>query len=75
MGKIFGGCLPSILHWQARNCGLITVGESFLLETPMGEKMEEPLPLVVIQSRMADLANWGVFDVISGFSCWETVWL
>jgi muramoyltetrapeptide carboxypeptidase len=32
----------------------------------MGEKIEEPLPLVVAQSRMADLANLGVFDVISG---------
>ncbi len=32
----------------------------------MGEKMEDPLPLVVARSRMADLANLGVFKVISG---------
>jgi muramoyltetrapeptide carboxypeptidase LdcA involved in peptidoglycan recycling len=37
-----------------------------LLETPMGEKIEDSLPLGVARSQMADLVNLGVFEVISG---------
>ena len=65
-GRIFGGCLPSMLHLSGTKFWPDYRGRILLLETPMGEKMEDPLPLVVVQSQMADLVNLGVMEVISG---------
>jgi muramoyltetrapeptide carboxypeptidase LdcA involved in peptidoglycan recycling len=65
-GRIFGGCLPSILHLAGTKFWPDYKGRILLLESPMGEQMDKPLPLMATRAQMANLGNLGVFDVIAG---------
>lgn len=60
--RIFGGCLPSILHLAGTKYWPDYHGRIMLLENPMGEKMEDPLSLTATRAKMADLVNLGVFE-------------
>lgn len=65
-GRIFGGCLSVILRLRGTKYWPDHRGKIFMLENPMGEKMDVPLPLDRTRSFMADLANMNLFDEIAG---------
>ncbi|KAI9827982.1 MAG: hypothetical protein M1819_006825 [Sarea resinae] len=65
-GRLFGGCLPSFLRLTGTKFWPDHRGRILLLENPMGEQMTDPLPLVKTRAMMADLANAGIFEEISG---------
>lgn len=65
-GRIFGGCLPSILHLAGTKFWPDYRDRILLLENPMGEKMEDPLSLTSTRAKIADLVNLGVFEQING---------
>lgn len=65
-GRIYGGCLPTILRLAGTKFWPDYQGRILLLENPMGEKMTDPLPLDVTRADMADLVNLGVFEKICG---------
>ncbi|CAD6564908.1 MAG: hypothetical protein ASARMPREDX12_004496 [Alectoria sarmentosa] len=65
-GRVFGGCLPSILHLAGTKFWPDYRDRILLLENPMGEKMEDPFSLTSTRAKMADLVNLGVFEQING---------
>ena len=65
-GRIFGGCLPSVLRLSGTRFWPDYGGRVLFLENPMGKKIEDPFPLDDTRACMADLVNTGVFDEITG---------
>jgi muramoyltetrapeptide carboxypeptidase LdcA involved in peptidoglycan recycling len=66
-GRLFGGCLTSIMHlagtqfWPASHRGII-----LCIETSLGATFNDPLPITTSRQCLANLKNLGVFDEISG---------
>ncbi|OBT95290.1 hypothetical protein VE01_06597 [Pseudogymnoascus verrucosus] len=65
-GRLFGGCLPSILQLAGTKYFPSYQGRILILENPEGETPNGPLPYEQTRSLMADLVNLGIFKQISG---------
>jgi len=65
-GKIFGGCLYSILQLKGTRYDADYSGKILFVETPEGQNFEKGEPLNYVDSQITDLRNMGVFDKIKG---------
>jgi muramoyltetrapeptide carboxypeptidase len=65
-GRIFGGCLPSILQLRGTVYEPDYRGRVLMLETPEWDKPNTAMPLEFVRSNLADLVNAGIFDHIIG---------
>lgn len=65
-GRIFGGCLPSILQLFGTPWQVSFKGRILLLELPEGIQLDSPWPLELVRWNLADLGTRGVWDDITG---------
>ncbi|MCJ1227276.1 hypothetical protein MMC12_003931 [Toensbergia leucococca] len=66
-GRIFGGCLPSILQLKGTPYDVNYYGRILLLELPEGDAGPgKPTPVENARLMMSDLVNAGVLGVIKG---------
>lgn len=65
-GRIFGGCLPSILQLTGTKFWPSYDGKILLLEMPDWSAPAEGIPLEQARSFVADLVNVGVMGIIKG---------
>jgi muramoyltetrapeptide carboxypeptidase LdcA involved in peptidoglycan recycling len=65
-GKIFGGCLPSILQLKGTKYDVEYDNKILLIETPEGQDFKKGEPLDYVASQIVDLKNIGIFDKIIG---------
>ncbi|OAQ65359.1 peptidase u61 ld-carboxypeptidase a protein [Pochonia chlamydosporia 170] len=65
-GRIFGGCLPSLLQLFGTPWQVSYKGRILLLELPEGMEPSSPWPLELVRWNLADLGTRGVWDDITG---------
>jgi muramoyltetrapeptide carboxypeptidase len=65
-GRLFGGCLPSLVQLYGTKCLPNYTGRILLLELPEGDGPGTPFSLDAAQSAMADLRNAGVLEKAAG---------
>jgi muramoyltetrapeptide carboxypeptidase LdcA involved in peptidoglycan recycling len=65
-GRIFGGCLTSVLHLPSTKYWPDMEGKVLLLETALNDSGTGPFPTGRSRALMADLVNMGVIGKISG---------
>lgn len=65
-GRLFGGCLPSVLQLFGTKYCIDHKDVILILETPEHDKPDSNFGLDFARSAMADLRNYGVLDQISG---------
>jgi muramoyltetrapeptide carboxypeptidase len=65
-GRLFGGCLPSLVQLCGTKYLADYTGRILLLELPEGDKPGTPFSLDAARSAMADLRNAGVLEKIAG---------
>ncbi|GAM33647.1 hypothetical protein TCE0_011r00708 [Talaromyces pinophilus] len=65
-GRIFGGCLPSILQLFGTSWQVSYKGRILLVELPEGMQPDTPWPLELVRCNLADLGTRGVWDDITG---------
>lgn len=65
-GRLFGGCLPSLVQLCGTRYLPEYEGRVLVLETPEGEKPGTPYLLDAARTAVADLRNAGVLEVIAG---------
>ncbi|KAI4717803.1 peptidase S66, LD-carboxypeptidase A [Aureobasidium sp. EXF-10727] len=65
-GRLYGGCLPSLVQLCGTEYLPAYTGRVLLLEIPEGQGPGEPFPLDAARSAMADLRNSGILGKIAG---------
>jgi muramoyltetrapeptide carboxypeptidase LdcA involved in peptidoglycan recycling len=65
-GRIFGGCLPSILQLRGTKFEPSYEGRILILETPDWDAPSRGTPLAFVRSYIADLVNAGIMGAIAG---------
>lgn len=65
-GRLFGGCLPSVLQLFGTKYAIDYRDVILILETPEHDKPDSNFGLDFARSAMADLRNGGVIDQIAG---------
>jgi muramoyltetrapeptide carboxypeptidase len=65
-GKLFGGCLPSLVQLCGTKYLADYNGRILPLELPEGDKPGTPFSLDAARSAMADLRNAGVLEKVAG---------
>lgn len=65
-GRIFGGCLPSILQLFGTPWSVSYQGRILFLELPEGLEVDSPWPLELARWNLGDLGTRGVWDEIVG---------
>lgn len=65
-GRLYGGCLPSLVQLCSTKYLPDYTGRILLLELPEGDKPGIPFPLDAARSAMADLRNAGILEKVVG---------
>lgn len=65
-GRIYGGCLPSLVQLFGTKYLPDYTGRILLLELPEGDKPGVPFSLDFARSAMADLRNAGILEKVAG---------
>jgi muramoyltetrapeptide carboxypeptidase len=65
-GKLYGGCLPSLVQLCGTKYLPDYTGRILLLELPEGDKPGVPFSLDAARCAMADLRNAGILDKVAG---------
>jgi muramoyltetrapeptide carboxypeptidase len=65
-GRLFGGCLPSLVQLYGTKYLPDYTGRVLLLELPEGDGPGTPFSLDAARSAMADLRNAGVLEKVAG---------
>ncbi|KAG9664739.1 peptidase S66, LD-carboxypeptidase A, partial [Aureobasidium melanogenum] len=65
-GRLYGGCLPSLVQLCGTKYLPDYTGRILLLELPEGDKPGTPFSLDAARSAMADLRNAGLLEKVGG---------
>ncbi|CAD0087812.1 unnamed protein product [Aureobasidium vineae] len=65
-GRLYGGCLPSLVQLCGTKYLPDYTGRVLLLELPEGDKPGTPSSLNTARSAMADLRNSGILEKVAG---------
>ncbi|KAH0130237.1 peptidase S66, LD-carboxypeptidase A, partial [Aureobasidium melanogenum] len=65
-GRLYGGCLPSLVQLCGTKYLPDYTGRILLLELPEGDKPGTPFSLDAARSAMADLRNAGILEKVAG---------
>jgi len=65
-GRLYGGCLPSLIQLFGTKYLPDYTGRILLLELPEGDKPGVPLSLDFARSAIADLRNAGILEEVAG---------
>lgn len=65
-GRLYGGCLPSLVQLCGTKYLPDYTGQVLLLELPEGDKPGLPFSLDAARSAMADLRNAGILEKVAG---------
>ncbi|KAH0341181.1 peptidase S66, LD-carboxypeptidase A, partial [Aureobasidium melanogenum] len=65
-GRLYGGCLPSLVQLCGTKYLPDYTGRILLLELPEGHKPGSPFSLDAARSAMADLRNAGILEKVAG---------